>query len=90
MGVEINQNWVLMSNFSATVYWSVVYSWLAGIPYRGKGFATATSPWGANPPFYVPAALWVVAHTTHFTEAGTSCLLNGTGSGHIGDGRVLT
>jgi hypothetical protein len=80
-GVQINQNWVL-NNMSGTVYWPDAYSWAAGLPYRGKGFMTATSPWGDGI-FFVPPTVWVAAHTTHFTEPLTWSLLNGTGSGHV-------
>ena len=85
-GVEVNQNWVL-SNMSATIFWPAAYSWLSGLTYQGKGFVVAVSPWGAAP-CYIPTALWVVAHTTHFTSARASWLLNGTGSGHLTDARA--
>jgi hypothetical protein len=86
-GVEINQNWVL-SNMSSTVFWPAAYAWLSGLAYNGKGFVVAASPWGADAPCYIPTALWVVAHTTHFTTARASWLLNNSGSGHLTDARA--
>jgi hypothetical protein len=87
VGIEINQNWVVNS-MTSTVYWPAAYAWPSGLLYRGKGFIVATSPWG-NSPWFVPAALFVVSHTTHFTAPdGTWFLTNQTGSGHIGDGKV--
>lgn len=70
----------------AQIYWPAEYGWLSGLLYRGKGLIVSTSPWGAAP-FFVPTAAWVIAHTTHFARPG-DWLLNGTGSGHIGDGKV--
>ena len=58
-GIEVNQNWVL-NNMSGTVFWPAAYAWSQGLPYRGKGFVVATSPWGTAP-CYVPTALWVRA-----------------------------
>lgn len=88
VGIEINQNWVVNS-MTSTVYWPAAYAWPAGLLYRGKGFIVATCPWGSAPPFFIPAALFVVSHTTHFTAAdGSWYLTNETGSGHIGDGKV--
>ena len=87
IGIEISQNWVVNS-MSSTVYWPAAYAWSSGLHYRGKGLVVATSPW-ASAPYFVPAALFVVAHTTHFTSGdGSWWLTNGTGSGHIGDGKV--
>ena len=63
-GVEVSQNWVL-SNMTSTVFWPAAYAWASGLEYQGKGFVVATSPWGAAP-CYIPTALWVLAHTTHF------------------------
>ncbi len=86
-GIEISQNW-LVNSMSSTVFWPAAYAWPSGLVYRGKGLVVATSPWAAAP-YYVPAALFVVAHTTHFTTGdGSWWLTNGTGSGHIGDGKV--
>lgn len=81
IGIEINENWIL-NNMSATIYWPDIYSWYSGIAYRGKGLMTATSPWG-NGTFYVPPTLWIVAHTTHFTDARSWFLLNESSSGHV-------
>ena len=81
VGIEINENWVL-NNMSSTIYWPDIYAWYSGITYRGKGLLTATSPWG-NASYYVPTTLWMVAHTTHFTEARTWFLLNESSSGHV-------
>ena len=87
VGIEISQNWVVNS-MTSTVYWPAAYAWPAGLLYRGKGLVVATCPWGSAP-WSVPAALFVVAHTTHFTGAdGSWWVTNGTGSGHIGDGKV--
>ena len=86
-GIEISQNWVL-SNLSATIFWPAAYAWLSGLNYQGKGFVVAVSPWG-DAPCYIPTSLWVLAHTTHFTSPGVSVLLNGTGSGHLGDASSL-
>lgn len=72
---------------SATIFWPAAYAWLSGLAYQGKGFLVATSPWG-DAPCYIPTALWVLAHTTHFTTPRVSWLLNGTGSGHITDARA--
>ena len=80
VAIEINQNWVL-NNMSSTVYWPISYSWYSGLSYRGKGFVVATSPWGTAP-FSIPFGAWIVAHTTHFTDAATWSLLNRTGSGY--------
>jgi hypothetical protein len=85
-GVEVSQNWIL-NNMSATIYWPAAYAWLSGLSYQGKGFVIATSPWG-DAPCYIPTALWVLAHTTHFTTPRVSWLLNGTGSGHITDAQA--
>ena len=85
-GVEVNQNWVL-NNMSSTIFWPAAYAWLSGLSYQGKGFIIATSPWGAAP-CYIPNALWILAHTTHFTTPRVSWLLNGTGSGHITDAQA--
>lgn len=74
---------------SATIFWPAVYGWASGLIYRGKGLLTATSPWGAAP-YDVPKALWIVAHTTHFTEPQTFWLLNASGSGPLGPGRTVT
>ena len=85
LGVEISQNWV-RNNMSATIMWPHTYGWSAGIIYRGKGFLTATGPWGTGVDtafVTVCTPLWIAAHTTHFTAAGSWWLLNGTGSGHI-------
>lgn len=87
VGIEINQNWVVNS-MTSTVYWPAAYAWPSGLLYRGKGFIIATCPW-ASAPWFVPAALFIVSHTTHFTAAdGSWYLTNFTGSGHIGDGKV--
>lgn len=85
--IYYSQNWVL-NNMSATVMWPETYSWASGIQYRGKGLLTATSPWGSAASnqsglYYVPPAMWMPAHTTHFTEAGSWYLLNNSGSGHV-------
>ena len=85
-GVEINQNWVVNS-MTSTIFWPAAYGWLAGLLYRGKGLVVATSPWAQPPVYYVPDALFVVAHTTHFTTAGEYWLLNAS-AGHIGQGKV--
>jgi hypothetical protein len=81
-GVSINQNWVL-NNMSSTVYWPAAYAWISRLFLQGKGFVIATSPWGTPGRCYVPTALWIVAHTTHFTTPQVSWLLNRTGSGHL-------
>lgn len=72
---------------TATIFWPDAYGWLSGLTYQGKGFIVAVSPWG-DAPCYVPTALWVVAHTTHFTTPRASWLLNNTGSGHLTDARA--
>jgi hypothetical protein len=81
-GIEVNENWIL-NNMSSTIYWPVIYAWDSGLAYRGKGFMTATSPWGATGTFFVPPTLWVAAHTTHFTAPRTFFLTNETSSGHV-------
>ena len=87
IGIEISQNWVVNS-MTSTIYWPAAYAWNSGLHYRGKGLVVATSPWGSAP-WFVPAALFVVAHTTHFTAGdGSWWVTNSTGSGHIGDGKV--
>jgi len=86
-GIELNQNWVVNS-MTSTIFWPAAYAWASGLLYRGKGLVVATSPW-SSAPYFVPAALFVVAHTTHFTLGdGTWWVTNSTGSGHIGDGKV--
>ena len=64
---SINQGYII-ANMTSTLIWTPTYSWYEWIMYAGKGLVVANTPWSGW--YAVPDAVWCVAHTTQFTEAG--------------------
>lgn len=69
----------LAANVTASISWSTIWSVLPGLPYDGRGFMVANTPWSGN--YAVSAPIWVSAHYGQFVEPGWRYLLSGRGSG---------
>jgi len=74
----LNRNYIV-SNVTATITWSTIWSVLPGLPYDGRGIMMANTPWSGN--FNDSAPLWVSAHYGQFLEIGWKILLKDRGSG---------
>jgi hypothetical protein len=69
----------LEANMTAAVSWATIWAVLPGLPYEGRGFMLATSPWSGA--YNASAPLWVAAHHGQFAEPGWRYLLAGVPGG---------
>eukprot|EP00039_Didymoeca_costata_P000620 m.46512 g.46512 ORF g.46512 m.46512 type:complete len:841 (+) comp10380_c0_seq2:71-2593(+) len=69
----LNQQYVV-SNQTAVLMWTPIYSWYDWLPYKGKGLMAALRPWDGT--YNVTDTIWVTAHTTQFTSPGWMYLDN--------------
>ena len=62
-----NRNYV-QGRMTKTVIWSLVTSYYDTLPLPNSGPMMAKEPWSGH--YEVQPAIWVIAHTTQFTEPG--------------------
>ena len=79
----LNQGYVT-ANQTSTLIWTPLYSWYSFICYAGKGLIVANEPWSGH--YEVPAAAWMVAHTTQFAQPGWAFLASEGACALLGDG----
>jgi hypothetical protein len=78
------------SKGTGTIIWSLASAWYRTLPDWGDGLIQADEPW--NGFYHVGKTLWVMAHTTQFTQPGWQYLDNATGylNGNRTNGSVVT
>lgn len=105
----INQNYV-NGNMTATINWNLISAYQKGLHWYRAGLMNANTPFGEQPSYgswrydgswTVGPMMWVVAHTTQFTQVGNWSYLatrgppsdspsndstRSTGSGHLTKG----
>jgi O-glycosyl hydrolase len=67
---------------TASINWSLVWSAYGGLPFGGDGLMLANTPWSGN--YTLGQSIWVMAHTTQFTQPGWRYL--DSGSTRLGGG----
>ena len=78
----LNQQYVV-TNQTSVQMWTPIYSWYSYLNYPGKGLMVANRPWDGS--YNVSDTIWVMAHTTQFTERGWY-YLGGGGCGLLAGG----
>ena len=79
----LNRNYI-GARITATDIWNLVTSYYDILDYSNAGLMRAKTPWSGH--YEITSPLWVVAHTTQFTQPGwryidaASALLSGGGS----------
>lgn len=83
----INRNFV-NGNMTATINWNLIAAYMKGTNWYRAGLMNALNPWsgayGANTrdgSFTAGPMIWASAHTTQFTKAGWTYMLQGSGNG---------
>lgn len=79
----INWNYIV-GNYSSTMIWSPVNSWLDGLHWVGDGLIDANLPWSGQYAARLP--LWITSHTTRFAKPGWQLLKVGQGAGMLPGG----
>jgi len=64
---NINRNYAV-GRITASIYWPVVSAMYDNLPYDDIGFIKCNQPWSGH--YLVKPSLWVMAHTSQFTEPG--------------------
>jgi hypothetical protein len=64
---NINRNYVA-GRVTASIYWPVVSAMYDNLPYDNIGLIKSNQPWSGH--YTVTPSLWVMAHTSQFTEPG--------------------
>ena len=66
---------------TASIVWSILYSWYQDLACSGQGLMWAPEPWSGA--MAVVDTVWSAAHTTQFTKVGWWYIRKGQGSGYI-------
>ena len=69
----INRNYI-DSYHTATLVWTLIYSWYDWLFYPGKGLIAANQPWSGYFNASDNTPIWAVAHTTQFSKPGWNYL----------------
>jgi O-glycosyl hydrolase len=64
---NINRNYAA-GRVTATAYWPIVSAIYDNLPYDDIGFIKCNQPWSGH--YVVTPSLWVMAHTSQFTQPG--------------------
>ena len=64
---NINRNYIA-GQATASIYWPIVSAMYDNLPYDDIGFIKCNQPWSGH--YVVTPALWVMAHTSQFTQPG--------------------
>ena len=64
---NINRNYVA-GQATASIYWPIVSAIYDNLPYDDIGFIKCNQPWSGH--YVVTPSLWVMAHTSQFTQPG--------------------
>jgi O-glycosyl hydrolase len=64
---NINRNYAA-GRVTASVYWPIVSAMYDNLPYDDIGFIKCNQPWSGH--YTVTPSLWVMAHTSQFTQPG--------------------
>jgi O-glycosyl hydrolase len=64
---NINRNYVA-GQAAASIYWPIVSAMYDNLPYDDIGFIKCNQPWSGH--YVVTPSLWVMAHTSQFTQPG--------------------
>ena len=78
------------SRITGMLNWSLISSWYRTLPDWGSGLMQADEPWNGS--YHVGKNLWVMAHTTQFTQPGWQYLDNASGypNGNRANGSYVT
>jgi len=72
------------ARITGMINWSLVNSWYRTLPYWGDGLMDADQPWSGS--YDVGRSIWVMAHTTQFTQPGWQYLDSSVG--YLSDNRA--
>ena len=64
---SLNRNYI-NAKITATIYWPIVSAIYDNLPFDNVGLIKCNQPWSGN--YRATPSLWVVAHTTQFTQPG--------------------
>jgi hypothetical protein len=81
----LNRNYI-SGRMTLTEIWSPVTAYYDNLPLPGSGLMYANTPWSGH--YEVRSAIWVVAHTTQFTQPGWQYI--DTASGYLTGGSYVT
>lgn len=73
---NINRNYTA-GKVTATVFWPIVSAMYDNLPYDDIGLIKCNQPWSGH--YTITPSLWVMAHTTQFTEPGWKYLDSASG-----------
>ena len=73
---NINRNYTA-GKVTATVFWPIVSAMYDNLPYDDIGLIKCNQPWSGH--YTITPSLWVMAHTTQFTQPGWKYLDSASG-----------